>query len=104
MNDTVFIILALFTGVALGTLFFGGLWFTVRKALNSKIPALWFFTSFIVRTAIALYGFYLIMQSANLIAGLSCLVGFIAARFMVSRLTKNHELKHKEVEEANYEA
>jgi F1F0 ATPase subunit 2 len=104
MNETVFIILALFTGVALGTLFFGGLWFTVRKAMDSKIPALWFFTSFIVRTAIAVYGFYLIMLGANAVAGITCLVGFIAARFMVSRYTKNYELKHKKAEEATYEA
>ncbi len=45
MNETLYMILALIAGLMLGTLFFGGLWFTVKKAVDSKKPAIWFFVS-----------------------------------------------------------
>ena len=52
MNETVNMILAFIAGLALGTLFFGGLWFTVKKAVTAKIPALWIFTSFFFGSAL----------------------------------------------------
>jgi uncharacterized membrane protein YfbV (UPF0208 family) len=36
------IIAALATGIFLGALFFGGLWWTVRRGLTVANPALWF--------------------------------------------------------------
>lgn len=93
MNEVLFMIVSLISGVILGILFFGGLWFTVRKAMASKIPTLWFLGSFIFRIGIVLVGFYLIMQHSNWLNGLICLVGFIAARFIVLRFTKAYESK-----------
>lgn len=108
MNESLLMIIALFTGVVLGSLFFGGLWYTVRKALASNSPALWFLGSFIFRMGIVLAGFYLIMQRANWLDGLICLVGFITARFIVIRLTRAYELKtglvNKEAKEVTHEA
>lgn len=109
MNEILFMIIALIAGVFLGVLFFGGLWYTVRKGMASKIPALWFLGSFILRTGIVIAGFYLIMLRANWQNGLICLVGFIAARFIVIRLTKDYESKarlvnKKVAKEAAYEA
>jgi len=92
MNEIVYMILALIAGLALGLLFFGGLWVTVKKAVASKIPAIWFFISLLVRLSITLIGFYYISLGSwqRLIVGV---VGFIMARFIVLRLTKSIEEK-----------
>ena len=50
MNDILFLALSLITGVALGVVFFGGLWWTVRKGTAAKRPALWFAGSLLLRT------------------------------------------------------
>ena len=51
MNETLSLVLALVTGVLLGAIFFGGLWWTVRKGVSSKRPALWFLGSLLLRTS-----------------------------------------------------
>ncbi|MFT6035268.1 MAG: F1F0 ATPase subunit 2 [Marivirga sp.] len=95
MNELLLMIIALLTGAALGSVFFGGLWLTIRQAMASKIPVLWFLGSFVLRTGIVLAGFYFIMQSGNWQDGLICLIGFISARFISIRLTKAYEEKNK---------
>ena len=35
-------------GVGLGAIFFGGLWWTVRKGVSANQPALWFFASWLL--------------------------------------------------------
>ena len=79
-------ILALFTGNVLGALFFGGLWWTVKKAVSSPQPALLFLASMLLRTLIVLLGFY-VVGSGHLSRLLACLLGFIIARFIVMRIT-----------------
>ena len=88
MNNTLGLLFPLFAGVLLGTVFFAGLWWTVRRGLISNQPALWFFGSMLLRTAIAVSGFYFVMQGdwRRLVA---CLVGFLLARVCVLRLTRN---------------
>lgn len=87
MNETLIMILAFVAGIALGIIFFGGLWFTVKKALTAKIPALWLIGSFILRIGIALAGFYFVGSGVwqRLVL---CLLGFILARFIVIHFTK----------------
>ena len=92
MNDIVYMILAFIEGLLLGTIFFGGLWFTVRKLVTSKIPALWFLGSFILRISITLIGFYYI-SSGSWQRLLICVAGFIIARFAVIHFTKLSEEK-----------
>jgi F1F0 ATPase subunit 2 len=58
-------------GVLLGAIFFGGLWWTVRKGVSSKRPALCFFGSLLLRTSIALAGFYFVGRSLGAAAGVS---------------------------------
>ena len=87
MNDILYMITALVCGIVLGALYFGGLWFTVKKAVTSKIPALWFLASFLFRVNITLLGFYYMSQN-NWQRLLICLIGFIAARYIVIQLTK----------------
>ncbi len=92
MNETLLFLLAFIAGTALGIIFFGALWFTVKKVVTAKIPALWILGSFIVRVGIVLPGFYFI-SSGNWLRLVSCLIGFIAARFLVIHFTKTIDAK-----------
>ncbi|MEO7940539.1 MAG: ATP synthase subunit I [Burkholderiaceae bacterium] len=76
----------LVAGVVLGLVFFGGLWWTVRRGLASPRPALWFFGSLVVRVALTLGGIYLVAgdQWQRLLA---ILLGFWLARVVVLRLS-----------------
>ena len=87
MNESLMLVLVCAAGGGLGAIFFGGLWWTVRKGVSSKPPALWFFASLLVRMSIALAGFYLIGRGHWERVG-ACLVGFILARLAVMWLTR----------------
>jgi F1F0 ATPase subunit 2 len=82
--------LALVSGVSLGAIFFGGLWWTIRKSYSSDIPALWYLGSMLLRSGLTLTGFYLVARGhwERLIL---CLLGFVAARLIVTRLTREAE-------------
>ena len=86
MNEPLTLVLAILAGAGLGTVFFGGLWWTVRKGVSSKQPALWFFGSLLLRMSIALAGFYFV-SGGHWERLLACLLGFVIARFTVTRLT-----------------
>jgi len=79
--------LAFLAGGLLGIAFFGGLWWTVRKGLASKHPATWFFGSTLLRTGLAVAGFWFV-SGGDWRRLLACLAGFIAARLGVARLTR----------------
>jgi F1F0 ATPase subunit 2 len=87
MNETLRLAPALVTGVLLGAMFFGGLWWTVRKGVSSQRPALWFFGSLLLRMSIALAGFYFV-SGGHWERLLVCLLGFVTARLMVKRVTR----------------
>ena len=101
MNKTLTMVLALVTGVLLGAMFFGGLWWTVRKGVSSKRSALWFFGSLLLRTSIALAGFYFIARG-HWERLLVCLLGFVIARLIVTRLTRAAEKPTCLAQEANH--
>ena len=86
MNEILSLALALVTGVLLGVMFFGGLWWTVQKGFSSKQPALWFFGSLLLRMSIAFAGFYFV-SGGHWERLLVCLLGFVMARPIVTRLT-----------------
>ena len=88
MNETLGLALALATGVLLGAIFFGGLWWTVRKGVSSDRPALWFCGSLLLRMSVALAGFYLV-AGGHWERLLVCLLGFVMARLAVMRLTRS---------------
>jgi F1F0 ATPase subunit 2 len=87
MNELLILAVALTAGLLLGAIFFGGLWWTVRKGLSSKNPALWFLGSMALRMGIVLLGFYFVGRG-NWQRLVACLLGFIIARFCVMRLTR----------------
>ncbi len=82
MSDMPSLTLSLLAGAFLGAIFFGGLWWTIQKALTSGSPALWFVGSLLLRTCLVLTGFYLVSQGhwSRLVA---CLLGFLIARLIV---------------------
>lgn len=86
MNEAMQPALALLAGILLGALFFGGLWWTVQKGLASPRPAQWFIGSLLLRTALVLAGFYFV-AGGDWKRMLACLLGFIIARVIVTRLT-----------------
>lgn len=78
---------ALLAGGLLGVVFFGGLWWTVRRGALSPTPARWFLGSLVLRTAIVLAGFYVVGAGQPVRLGL-CLLGFLLARAIVLRATR----------------
>jgi F1F0 ATPase subunit 2 len=87
MNETATLALAWAAGLLLGGVFFGGLWWTVRKGVSSEQAALWFFVSLLLRMSIALAGFYFVGRG-NWKRLLLCLLGFVMARVFVTFLTR----------------
>ena len=101
MNESLMLVVSGLAGGVLGVLFFGGLWWTVRKGLASPRPALWFLGSLLIRTAIILAGFYLVGRGDGKRL-LVCLLGFIIARFVVMRLTRPAADTNKLTKEASH--
>ncbi|MEO8156061.1 MAG: ATP synthase subunit I [Rhizobacter sp.] len=86
MNDIFSLTLAGIAGGLLGLLFFGGLWWTLRRALDSPRPALWVGGSLLLRMAGVGAGF-VIVGAGDWRRVLACLLGFWAARWLVIRVT-----------------
>lgn len=87
MNETLSLVLALVTGVSLGAIFFGGLWWTVQKGVSSQRPVLWFFGSLLLRMNITLAGFYFIGRG-HWERLMVCLLGIVMARIAVKWLIR----------------
>ena len=87
MNETMTLALAWVAGLLFGAIFFGGLWWTIRRGVSSDRPALWFLGSMLLRMGIALAGFYFVSNN-DWKRLLVCLLGFIMARLVVMRLTR----------------
>ena len=87
MHESLVLVLALVAGSFLGAAFFGGLWWTIHKGVSSKVPALWFLGSILLRTTLTVVGFYLVGRGDwhRLVA---CLLGFILTRTLVTRLAR----------------
>lgn len=98
MNETLMLALAGGAGVFLGAIFFGGLWWTVRRGLTSKRPALLFLGSLLLRTSIILAGFYMV-SNGHWERLLVCLLGFVIGRFIVTRLAGSPVEQHNSTAE-----
>lgn len=86
-------VLALLSGVLLGTFFFFGLWWTIKIIVSSKAPVFFIFSSLLLRMSITLGGFYLVsdFHSEGNWQRLSlCIIGFILARFIITKIIPSH--------------
>lgn len=92
MNEIIQFVFMLTSGFVLGVLFFGGLWFTVKKSVSVKNPVLWIFGSFIVRMGIVLLGFYYLIQFGWHAMFLG-LFGLIMARFITMYFIRKYDAK-----------
>jgi len=94
MNESLYLILALAAGALLGGMFFGGLSWTVLKGVAFKSPAPWFLGSLLLRMSMTVAGFYVVSRG-NWQRLLMCLLGFLIARAIVTRLTRfTNEVSH----------
>jgi len=101
MNEIIGLVPALVAGLLLGMVFFGGLWWTVRKGLASARPVRWFFGSLILRTSLTLAGFYM-MSDGHWERLLMGIVGFTIARQIVTRLTRIHKNSRSQTQEGGH--
>ncbi|MFA6229279.1 MAG: ATP synthase subunit I [Rhodanobacter sp.] len=87
MHEVLMWVLATLAGVGLGVIFFGGLWWTVRKGMASRQPALWFMGSLLLRMAVLVGGF-LLVSGGDWRRLLLCLLGLAIGRLVVTRLSR----------------
>ena len=90
MNETSLLILACGAGIAIGAIFFGGLWWTIQKGITSPRPASLFLVSAVLRMAVAMVGFYFVL-GGHWRRLLVCLLGFVMARLAVTWLTREKQ-------------
>ena len=86
-NEILRLTLAFLAGIGIGIIFFGGLWWTVRRGIASPLPALWFSASLLLRMGIALAGIYFV-SGGDWRRLAACLVGFVVTRLAVVWLTR----------------
>lgn len=85
MTGTVIhLVIALIVGIGLGIFYFAGLWLTVQRLPYMRQPMLLAAVSFVGRTGVSLFGFYLVMNGhgERLIV---CLLGFLISRGILVR-------------------
>jgi F1F0 ATPase subunit 2 len=87
MNEALILALSCLAGGGLGAIFFGGLWWTVRRGSSSPRPQLWFLGSMLLRTSIVLAGFYFVGRG-HWQRLLLCLAGFVIGRLVIMKQTR----------------
>lgn len=87
MHELTLWLVATLVGVALGVIFYGGLWWTVRRGVGSRQPALWFLGSMLLRLALVAAGLVLV-SGGDWRRVLLCLLGVAIGRIAVTRLTR----------------
>ena len=84
MIEMVTVISAVLCGGLLGLMFFGGLWWTLRRMPSARQPHLLMLGSSVLRMSMALAGFYICVR-VGLTALLGCLAGFVGMRLWLTR-------------------
>lgn len=95
ISNSIFIwISALITGVFLGIFYFGFLWWSVNRISRTRHPIILTIGGYVIRLAIAILVFYLILRIGDWRALLICLAGFIITRIiLVKRLGNQSPLE-----------
>lgn len=98
MDETLGLVLSLSVGILLGTFFFSGLWWTVRRGISSRRPGLWFIGSALLRMSVVMSGFYFLLglPGKNWQILLAALLGFVTTRLVATRLVgaEKSDLNH----------
>jgi F1F0 ATPase subunit 2 len=84
MNEVPMLLLSLLNGIALGVIYFGGLWLTIQKGIFSRRMPILFFSSLLLRMSIILVGFY-IVSGGHFERLLVCLLAFVMTRIVITR-------------------
>jgi F1F0 ATPase subunit 2 len=71
-------------GAAIGALYFGGLWLTVRRLPTVRRPAAFVLASFVTRTGLAALGFVVLLAGEPLRLAVA-LTGFLVVRMLLVR-------------------
>lgn len=87
MTDLSTLALDFFAGSVLGVVFYGGLWWTVRR-VSGRALGPWLVGSFLLRTLVVLIGFFAVARG-SWYGVAACLAGFVAARLAVTRFTRS---------------
>ena len=91
MNEHLLPMFSFTFGIGLWIFFFGGLWLTINRLPQSKSPELLTLGSFLFRSAVSIFGFYLVVETGLLGLAFS-LAGFILTKIViVSRLGRHPE-------------
>lgn len=85
MPEVLSLLTAFVAGLGLGLFYFGGLWLTVQQLPRAKRPFFLSVSSFLVRLAVTLPGFYLAM-GGHWERLLVCLLGFVGMRIVLTRV------------------
>jgi F1F0 ATPase subunit 2 len=72
-------------GALLGVLYFGGLWWTVRRVPRSRAPVNLYFASLVVRLVLLLAAFYGMLVAYGWPALAVAAFGFLGARLLLVR-------------------
>ena len=91
-SDGLGLLLACLAGAVLGTIFFGGLWWTVRSFASSAHGALYVLFCLLLRVGITVAGFHFVSggQWQRLLA---CMAGFLLVRTLALRLSRSSSEK-----------
>lgn len=90
--DGVKLLLSLLAGIGLGATYFGALWWTVRELPKVRRPRSWLVGSFLLRMALALAVFYLLLRWGILAMG-AAMGGFLLARMVWLGLSLRNSLR-----------
>ena len=82
MNKIIEIVIFVLIGVALGFIYFGGLWLTVRKFLFYRRSSLLVLLSFLIRNGFLIFALYLIGRGGEWENIIFALIGIIGARWV----------------------
>jgi F1F0 ATPase subunit 2 len=84
MSEGLWLCVSLVVGVALGGIYFGGLWWTVNRLMTAKNPAPIVLLSMGVRCAITIAGLYY-LSDGRWLRIVVAMVGFIGVRIVLRR-------------------
>ena len=84
MGETLYLILSFSSGMALGAFYFLSLWKTLQKISDVPSPGFVMVRSYLIRTSVVLFGFYLIM-GGHWQRALAALLGFVVMRLILTR-------------------